>query len=92
MTFMNLIEWYNIDILDKTGEYPFGAEGPTPYYYKTADMYSTVMLVWGLLFFATLTFGSWTIIKGQRKRTLLSFGLTLLLLTSMFIHGRIGAD
>ena len=87
LTFFNFSEWFSVSVLHMTGSYPFGGEGPTPYYYRTADLYSTVMLVWGILFLMPLSYGIWTIIKGQRARTILTLGLTLLLLVVMYIHG-----
>ncbi len=89
---MNLSEWYKIGILKQTDGYPFVGEGPTPYYYSTANLYASVNLIWGLIFLLTMAYGTWTIIKGQRARTLLAFGLTLLLIAAMYIHGQIGSD
>lgn len=90
LALMNLSEWYIVKIQGRTAEYPFGGEGPTPYYYKTAEMYSTVNLIWGILFLSVLLFTSWTIIKGQKKWTAISFGSTIILLLGLFIHGQIG--
>jgi len=92
LTVFNLTEWYKIQILEKIGGYPFGGEGPTPYFYETAEMYSTVCLIWGLLFLTTLTFTTMTLLKRQKEKTVLSFGLTLFLLATMFVHGQIGTN
>ena len=89
---MNLSEFYLIGILNKTDGYPFGGEGPTPYYYKTAELYSTVNLIWGLLFFTTLLLVVWTIIKGQRKNIFWVLGLTVLLILGQLLHGQIGTN
>ena len=90
VAFMNFSEWYIVKIQGRTAEYPFGGEGPTPYYYKTAEMYSKVNLIWGILFLSVLLFTSWTIIKGQKKWTAISFGSTIILLLGLFMHGQIG--
>jgi hypothetical protein len=90
MMIMNLWEFYKTGILKQTSEYPFGGEGPVPYYYKTAEMYSGVMLVWGIVFFLTMAFAILTILKRQKSRTLMAFGLTLLLIIAMYIQGQIG--
>ncbi|MBK6364724.1 MAG: hypothetical protein IPN49_03635 [Saprospiraceae bacterium] len=90
LTLMNLSEFYLIGILNKTDGYPFGGEGPTPYYYKTAGLYSTVNLVWGLIFLTTLLFAIRTSIKGQRKNVFWLLGLTILLILGQFLHGQIG--
>ena len=90
LALMNFSEWYIVKIQGRTAEYPFGGEGPTPYYYETAEMYSTVNLIWELVFLSVLLFTSWTIIKGQKKLTAISFGTTLILLLGLFINGQIG--
>lgn len=90
LTLMNLSEFYLIGILKKTDGYPFGGEGPTPYYYKTAGLYSTVNLIWGLIFLTTFLLTIWTIIKGQRKNVFWFLGLTVLLILGQFLHGQIG--
>jgi hypothetical protein len=89
---MNFSEWYIVKIQGRTAEYPFGGEGPTPYYYKTAELYSTVNLIWGIVFFTVLIFTTWTIVTRKKKWTAISFGSTILLLLGLFIHGQIGAN
>lgn len=91
LTLMNLGEFYFIGILNKTDGYPFGGEGPTPYYYKTAGLYSTVNLIWGLIFLTTLLLAIRTIFKGQRKNVFWFLGLTVLFILGQFLHGQIGA-
>jgi hypothetical protein len=89
---MNLSEFYLIGILNKTDGYPFGGEGPTPYYYKTAGLYSTVNLIWGLISLTTLLLAIWAIFKGQRKNVFWFLGLTILLILGQFLHGQIGTN
>lgn len=90
LTFINLSEFYLIGILNKTDGYPFGAEGPTPYYYKTAKLYSTVNLIWGLIFLSTLLLAIRTTIKGKRKSVFWLLGFTVLFILGQFLHGQIG--
>ena len=90
LALMNFSEWYIVKIQGRTTEYPFGGEGPTPYYYKTAELYSTVNLIWGIVFLTVLLFTTWTVIKGKKKLTIISFGSTIILLLVLFIHGQIG--
>ena len=92
LAFLNLGEFYKTRILKQTGDYTFGGEGPYPYYYKTAELYSTVNLIWGLLFFLTLLFTTWIMLKRQNKSIFYAFGLTLFLLLIMYIHGQIGPN
>lgn len=89
---MNLSEFYLIGILNKTDGYPFGGEGPTPYYYKTPGLYSTVNLIWGLLFLTPLLLAIWSIIKGQRKNIFWFLGLTVLLILGQILLGQIGTN
>jgi len=89
---MNFSEWYIVNIQGRTSEYQFGGEGPTPYYYKTAELYSKVNLIWAAVFFATFIFATWTTFKHKKNLTLTSLGVTLFLLLAMFIHGQIGAN
>jgi len=81
-----------VKIQGRTAEYPFGGEGPTPYYYKTAELYSTVTLIWGIVFLTALIFTTWTVLTRKKKLTAISFGSTILLLLGLFIHGQIGAN
>jgi len=87
---MNFSEWYIVKIQARTAEYPFGGEGPVPYYYKSAELYSTVNFIWGVVFLIVLLFAVWAIMNGLKKMTAISFGATLILLFVLFIHGKIG--
>jgi heme A synthase len=87
---MNMSEFYVIRILDKTEGYPFGGEGPTPYYYKTAWIYSIVHLLWGIVFLTTLLLAIWTMKNENREKAFWIFGLTILLIFGQLLHGQIG--
>jgi len=89
LAFMHLEEWYMIGVLDKTAEYPFGGERPTPYYYKTPDLYAKVNLIWGILFLAALTFGIVTIVKKNLTGLITTLGTTILLTVAMIAQGMI---
>jgi len=90
LALMNFSEWYTVKIQQRTGEYPFGGEGTTPYHYKTAELYSTVTLLWGIMFLAVLIFTIWTVIKKRKKWTAIAFGATVILLLVLFVHGQSG--
>ncbi len=90
LTLMNLSEFFLIGILNKTDGYPFGGESPTPYYYRTAKLYSTVNLIWGVISLTTLLIAIRTTIKGQRKKIFWVLGLTVMLILGQFFHGQIG--
>jgi hypothetical protein len=89
---MGLSEWYKIDIQKNTAGYPFGGEGPVPYYYKTASHYANVSLTLGLVFLTLLLFCLAAIWKRKKTQTAIVFGLTLLALISAIVHGQIGTN
>lgn len=90
LSFLNLYEYYYVGLMNQIKDYPFGAEGPTPYYYKSADLYAKVNLVWGVVFLMTLIFTVWNVIKSNRKQVNRIFIVLLLLLFVFYIHGQIG--
>jgi hypothetical protein len=90
LALLKLSEWYKVKILNRIVEYSFGSEGPYPYFYKTAELYSKVNLIWGLIFISILLISVWTIVKSKSRLTLALFILTILLLIVVFIHGLIG--
>ncbi len=90
LTSMNFLEWYKIKVLGRTREYPFGTEGPTPYYYKTAELYSTVSLTWGLVFLILSIFSIWAVIKPGRIMIKILSATTMLCLLGLLIQGKIG--
>lgn len=81
--FINLSEFVKIGILKQTSGYPFGGEGPTPWYYKTPQLYATVNLVFGVLFFFTLAFSCWTFFKVKKAPF---FGMFIVTLVSILIQ------
>ena len=89
MAATNFAEFYKIKILKRLENYPFGFEGPVPYYYKSERMYATFMLFSGTIFLCILIFGSYSLIKGFRKRVYVAFSLTLLLILVILINSKI---
>jgi hypothetical protein len=79
LCWINLSEFIEVGLNKKTGGYPFGGEGPVPWYYKTAELYAKVNLVFGLLFLSVFFIALWTIFK--RKQ----LGTIIVLLTTLFI-------
>ena len=78
-------EFYNVRVLEETDSYPFGGEGPVPYYYKTAELYSNVNLTYGLIFGVLFALGIWNW-KENKKNGLIIFGLTLSLVLIQIFH------
>lgn len=89
MIAINLNEWIKIGLLKQIDNYPFGAQGPVPYYYESAGLYSQIMLLCGLLFLANLILGIISILKNNISRTYLTFGILILLIVAQYIHGQI---
>ena len=86
--FINLSEFVTIGILKQTSGYPFGGEGPVPWYYKTPKLYATVNLIFGLLFFSTFAFGCWTFLRGKKRLLLAALILTLLFILFQLLNGQ----
>ena len=62
-SFLNLYEFVVVGILKQTEAYPFGGEGPTPWYYESAALYATVTCVLGIAFLLLLVTGLVVFIK-----------------------------
>ena len=84
--FAGLREFYVVAILGRFEEYPFGGEGPTPYYYQTKELYLAVVLFWGLAFLVIILVTAWAMAKRKPKGIVLLFVLTILLILGQFMH------
>ena len=88
MTFMNLEEFVTIGLLKQTTNYPFGGEGPVPWYYKTADLYAKVNLAFGLGFLTAFISGIWTTFKRNKMGLFITLLSTIFLIVIMFVNGQ----
>lgn len=88
--FINLSDWYVVKIQQQTAQYPFGGEGPTPYYYRSAELFSTVSLVWGILFLLAFAFVLWLVLSKREKGFRTALASTLLLIMGQFINAQMG--
>jgi hypothetical protein len=86
--FINLSEFLSVGILQKTSGYPFGGEGPTPWYYKTPQLYVRVNLIFGLLFFSVLIASCWTFIKVKKLPLFVTLIVTLLFILLQILNGQ----
>ena len=84
--FFGLAEFYKIGIMKQTEFYPFGGEGPVPYYYRTAELYSYVNLTYGIAFGILLGIGIWSLRKNKINGFII-FGLIILLVIVHIYHG-----
>ena len=80
-------EWYNLGIKQNTEGYPFGGEGPKPYYYQSLGTYLTNNLTWAAIFATILMFSIFTITHKNRRLQYCSFGLLIVSIIAMFING-----
>ncbi|GAA4327850.1 hypothetical protein [Christiangramia aestuarii] len=87
IAFINLREFYIVKILSETAKYPFGGEGPVPYYYKSSELYSKVVLIWGIIFITILILGIISTIRVQNKIIRKLFIINLSLIGLNIIQG-----
>jgi hypothetical protein len=88
--FANLSEFVTVCVLKQTGGYPFGGEGPTPWYYKSAELYASVNLTFGVLFLFTFSIGAWSFLKVRRNTLLIAFSVSLFLIVLQLLTGQPG--
>ncbi len=82
---IGLSEFYIVGIKKETENYPFGGEGPTPFFYETAEFYANVNLAHGLVFGILMGLGIWNLTKGK-PNVLWIIGSTLIaLLVQAFV-------
>jgi len=86
--FITLSEFLTVGVLQQTSGYPFGREGPTPWYYKTPQLYAIVNLVFGLMFFLALAFSCWTFSKVKKIPLFVTLVVTLLLIFIQILNGQ----
>ncbi|MCM4158237.1 hypothetical protein DHD80_19810 [Gramella sp. AN32] len=82
-----MTEYYTVAIQKETSSYPFGGEGPVPYYYRSEELYSEVVLIWGLIFLILFLITSWAIIKQKRRTIKIVFFLTVFLVILDIVQG-----
>jgi hypothetical protein len=89
MAYVNLEEWYVVGVARDIAGYPFGGEGPVPYYYKTPELYSTVNLVFGSVFLCLTLLSIWSLVKKRRGIGFLAFAMIIATIAVMYINGQI---
>ena len=86
--FVNLSEFVAVGVLSQTSGYPFGGEGPTPWFYRSAQLYATVNLIFGLLFLLSLATGVWSFIRVKKNVLVICFGVSLFLILLQLLTGQ----
>jgi len=89
MAYMNLEEWYIVGVARDITGYPFGGEGPVPYYYKTPELYSRINLVFGSVFLFLTLLSIWSLVKKRRRIGFLAFALIIATIAAMYVNGQI---
>jgi len=84
--FLGFAEFYIVGIKKEIELYPFRGEGPVPYYYRTAELYTYINLTYGIAFAVLLGIGIWNWRKNKISGFIL-FGLTILLIIIQIYHG-----
>ena len=82
----HLFEYYTVAIRKEIEFYPFGGEGPVPYYYRTAELYSIVNLTYGLIFGFIFSVAIWNLWSDKIKAVTL-FELIIIAVFILLIHG-----
>lgn len=86
--FVNLSEFVTVGVLKQMSGYPFGGEGPTPWLYKSAQLYATVNLAFGLLFLLSLAVGVWSFIRVKKNVLVTCFSISLVLILLLLLTGQ----
>lgn len=85
---MAISEYYIVAIKKETELYPFGGEGPVPYFYKSAELYAQVNLIYGIVFTIIILFGLWNW-KTKKVNELIIVGIVALVIILWFVQGNI---
>ncbi len=89
MAVIFMYEFISVAVLGNYENYPFGADGNNPYYYKTMDLYSTVNLTWGILYLIFLGYAVDGLIEKRKKSLIITFIASILIGILIYIHGNI---
>lgn len=90
LSFLSLHEFYIVAVLGDIEDYPFGSEGPTSYFYRTASIYATVNFIWGLVYILIITLATYFLYKDKRFLIIILFLVTIVVFLMMLYHGQIG--
>ena len=85
---VNLSEFVNVGLLQRIEDYPFGTEGPVAWYYKTAQCYATVSLIFGTLSLAALVCSVLTFRKVNRRVLGITFLTAIVLILIQILDGQ----
>lgn len=73
---LSFYEWMNVNVFGAKG-YPFGTEGPVPYYYVSSKVYSAYVFQYGIINLLLLLINIKLMIHNTEK-TYVGIGISLL--------------
>ena len=82
-SFFLIYEWITVNEFNSA--YPFGAEGPMPYYYASAGSYLKHVFVFGLLFLTIFSTGLYGLLKDKRVLVLYTFVTMIIVFVVMLL-------
>jgi len=86
---MSFSEWWQISMKKQAVSYPWGKVNSNPWYYGTPDLYSSVMLVEGILCAAAIIVLARQILKKNKEKILYTLLVCFGLFILMVINGLI---
>lgn len=87
MGFINFHEFVKVGLFKEIADYPFGGEGPVPWYYKSVDLYAKVSLISGLIFLSTFVIAIRITLRRNKKGIGIILLATIFLIVAMLVNG-----
>jgi hypothetical protein len=91
MASVNWEEWFRVGVIGNISGYPFGGEGPVPYFYKTPQLYSAVWSIFGCIWLCLTTLSFWSLLKSKRRMGLISSTLIITFVLIEYVSGQISS-
>lgn len=88
-SYFNISEWYDIAMLNKTSDYPWGEINNNPWYYKDPNSYAKVTLLFGISYSVTAILIAYFGYKKYNKALIYTVIGFLLIFFSMMINAGI---
>lgn len=86
LSLVHFIEVYNVAFQNGVEDYPFGKEGPVPYYYRSEGLFISINLFWGIVFSSLGVFSMNSLKSRNVKGLSVLLILTLIALISWFVQ------
>lgn len=86
LSFVHFLEVYKVVFQNGVENYPFGKEGPVPYYYKSEGLFISINLFWAIGFSSLGVFSMNSLKNRNVKRLSVILIFTLIALISWFVQ------